>query len=66
MYLLQKIEIPGNTANPGNDEYIRKKIELLFIFDFVPTNLHENQVQFILQGLQSQFLDEYQFRILLP
>ena len=41
MYLLQKIEIPGNAANPGNDEYKRKKIELLFMFDFVPNNLHE-------------------------
>ena len=41
VYLLQKIEIPGNDANPGNDEYERKKNWFLFIFDFLPTNLQE-------------------------
>ena len=42
MYLFQKLEIPGNAINPGNERYKRKKIRLKFIFIFVPIHFQEN------------------------
>ena len=42
MYLFQKLEIPGNAINPGNERYKRKKIRLTFIFIFVLIHFQEN------------------------
>ena len=41
VYLLQKLEIPGNAINPGNERYRRKKFRSIFIFTLVLTHFQK-------------------------